>query len=134
MRHPLFLSLLLACSASAAETPRQILYGYAAQAARTTPRFEPNAGLGEHLYTRTHAASQRLTSCTTCHAASPRHYGRHAVTGRSLRPLAPSADAGRLVDPIKVERWLARDCMAVFGRECSAGEKADLLAYLTSGD
>jgi len=114
MRHPLFLTLLLACNASAAETPRQIVDMYAAEAAGRVPGFEPNAGLGEHLYTRRLAVSRRTPSCTSCHA------------DLSLR-------AGRQIDPVRIERRLARDCRTVIGRECSAGEKADLLAYLTAG-
>jgi len=115
MRHPIFLPLLLACNASAAETPRQILYTYAAEAAGSIPGFEPNAGLGEHLYTRKVTSVQRVASCTACHADSPLRAKIH-------------------VDPVRVERQLARDCMAVLGRQCSAGEKADLLAYLTAGN
>lgn len=114
MRHPLFLSLLLACNASAAESPRQLLDIYAREAAGSIPGFEPSAGLGEHLYTRRLATSPRVQSCTACHAAPP------------LR-------TGRPVDPVTIERRFARDCRAVIGRECTAGEKADLLAYLTAG-
>jgi hypothetical protein len=115
MRHPIVLSLLFACNASAAETPRQLLYMYAAEAAGSIPGFEPNAGLGEHLYTRKLAPAHRMASCTTCHTTSP------------LR-------AQLQIDPARVERRLARDCMAVLGRHCSAGEKADLLAYLTAAN
>lgn len=111
MRHPIFLSLLLACNASAAETPEQILESYAADAARRTPGFKPNAGLGEFIHIRA-----------------------RAINSRGIRPLATAAGANLSVDPARVEQRFTCDCMEVLGRECSAGEKADLLAYLTSGD
>ena len=31
-----------------------------------------------------------------------------------------------------IERWFKRNCKDVLGRECAAGEKADVLAYLMS--
>lgn len=112
MNRALLLSVLFASASSAAETPSQILDAYTAEAARQTPGFQPNAGLGEHLYTRNFAASRR-TSCVACHADSP-------------------LQARRPLDPKQVERQLARDCRLVVGRECSAGEKADLLSYLAA--
>lgn len=115
MRHPFALSLLFACNVSAAETPRQVLYMYAAEAAGSIPGFEPNAGLGEHLYTRKLASARGMASCTACHVDSP-------------------LQRKRQIDPARIEQRLARDCLAVIGRECTAGEKADLLAYLTAGD
>jgi len=33
-------------------------------------------------------------------------------------------------DPAKVEKWFRRNCNDVMGRECTAGEKADVLAWL----
>ena len=35
-------------------------------------------------------------------------------------------------DPAKVEKWFRRNCNDVAGRECTAGEKADVLAWLIS--
>jgi cytochrome c peroxidase len=71
-------------------------------------------------------------SCTTCHTADPRHEGRHAVTGRTIAPLAPVANPARLADPVRVEKWLRRNCRDVLSRECTAQEKSDVLAWLRS--
>lgn len=114
MKHSILLSLVLASAATAAETPSQIRDLYATEAARRIPGFEPNAGIGEHLFTREFASARR-TSCVACHADSP------------LR-------ANRQFDPKLIERRLARDCRLVVGRECSTGEKADLVAYLSAAD
>jgi hypothetical protein len=36
----------------------------------------------------------------------------------------------RLTDPAKIEKWLTRNCRWTLGRECTAGEKADFIAYI----
>lgn len=133
MKHLISLVLLVASVATAAETPRQIMDAYSTEAARQVPGFTPNAGLGEAFHTRKFGVSERLASCAACHTASPTHPGRHAITGKDIKPLAPAANAERFTDPAKVEKWFRRNCKEVLGRECSAGEKADLLAFLTEG-
>lgn len=71
-------------------------------------------------------------SCTSCHTADPREPGRHAVTGKSIAPMAPASNPKRLTDPAKVEKWFRRNCQDVLARECSAREKGDVIAYLRS--
>jgi hypothetical protein len=56
--------------------------------------------------------------------------GRHVVTGKAIAPLAPAFNAERFSDAAKSEKWFRRNCGDVVGRECSASEKADLLAWL----
>ncbi|MBU1237713.1 MAG: DUF1924 domain-containing protein [Gammaproteobacteria bacterium] len=134
MNHYLLLSLLLASAASAAETPHQTLDLYTTEAARRIPGFEPNAGLGEVFFQRRFAKAPNTPSCVSCHSDNPVKHGRHAATGHRIGPLAPASGNERLTDPAMVEKWLARDCQRVIGRECTAGEKADLLSYLISPD
>lgn len=132
MKHliPLVLFLLAASGLAAAETPRQIAETYAtAQGAG----FQPSAGLGANLYGRKFGASEKLYACTACHTDNPAQPGRHAVTGKDIKPLAPVANAERFTDPAKVEKWFKRNCKEVVGRECSAGEKADFIAFVTKG-
>jgi hypothetical protein len=69
-------------------------------------------------------------SCASCHTEDLTQAGRHARTGKPIEPLAPSVNANRLTDPKKVEKWLRRNCRWTLGRECSASEKADFLAYI----
>ena len=71
-------------------------------------------------------------SCASCHGNPPTGAGRHAQTGKPLAPLAPAFNARAFTDAAKVAKWLRRNCKDVLGRECSAGEKADLLAWLVS--
>jgi hypothetical protein len=52
------------------------------------------------------------------------------VTGKSIEALAPSANANRFTDTSKTEKWFKRNCKDVFSRECTAQEKADIVAWL----
>ena len=78
------------------------------------------------------ASIQRRTGGTISfgYTATPTGTGKHASTGKAIQPLAPAANAERFADPAKTEKWFRRNCNDVLGRECSAGEKADVLAWL----
>jgi cytochrome c553 len=71
-------------------------------------------------------------SCASCHGMPPTAQGKHANTGKAIAPLAPAFNAERFTDSAKVGKWFRRNCNDVFSRECSAAEKADVLAYLLS--
>ena len=49
-----------------------------------------------------------------------------------IAPLAPAFNPERFSDPAKVEKWFRRNCNDVLSRECTAVEKADVLAYLNA--
>ena len=51
-------------------------------------------------------------------------------TGKVIGPLAPAFNPERFTDAAKTEKWFRRNCNDVMGRECTAGEKADVLAWL----
>ncbi len=84
---------------------------------------------GQQLFTTRHG---REWSCSTCHGATPTGIGKHASTGKEIKPMAPAFNAERFTDAAKVEKWFRRNCNDVVGRECSAGEKADVIAWLTT--
>ena len=71
-------------------------------------------------------------SCASCHTADPRGDGRHVVTGKRIRPMAPAANPDRFTDRGRAEKWFRRNCQDVLGRPCSAREQADVVAYLMS--
>jgi hypothetical protein len=111
-----------------AATPVEVQAGYAAQAKKAEPGFAGfSAARGEQLFTASHGAEW---SCSSCHGKPPTATGKHAKTGKAIAPLAPSADAQRFSDPGKVEKWFRRNCNDVMGRECTATEKGDVIAYL----
>lgn len=105
-----------------AVTPAEQLAAYTAQAGA-----QPQAARGQALFTTKHGKDW---SCSTCHTATPTVDGKHASTGKVISPLAPALNAERFTDTTKTEKWFRRNCNDVVGRECTAGEKADVLAWL----
>lgn len=92
---------------------------------------EGDPAAGKAAWTTEHPAPEGpARSCATCHTADLTRAGRHAATGKAIEPLAPSVNPSRLTDPAKVEKWLLRNCRWTLGRECTATEKADFLAYI----
>ncbi len=71
-------------------------------------------------------------SCASCHHQPPTTAGQHASTGKTLPPMAPAFNAQAFTDSGKVDKWFRRNCKDVLARECTASEKADVLAYLLS--
>ncbi len=69
-------------------------------------------------------------SCTTCHGKDLSKAGEHHKTHKVINPMSPRANAERFTDEKKIEKWFKRNCKDVWGRECTAQEKADLLTFL----
>jgi hypothetical protein len=116
-----------ACTLSAfagATTPAQLGQDYATQAGAT-----PSAARGQAFFTTHHG---REWACASCHGTPPTQAGKHAATGKPIQPLAPAFNPARFTDAAKVEKWFRRNCNDVVGRECSAAEKADVIAWLTT--
>ena len=128
MTHPISIRLagatLIAALATAAQaaTPADLQAAYSALSATVAA---PDRG--EQLFTSRHG---REWSCSSCHGAMPTQPGTHASTGKRIAPLAPAFNADRFADAAKAEKWFRRNCNDVMGRECSPGEKADVIAWL----
>lgn len=120
----------LGAAAAQAATPAALLAEYRAAAG---PGFAPSAARGAAFFARAFNVSAKMPACTSCHTDNPVQPGRHVVTDKAIKPLAPAANAERFSDPAKVEKWFRRNCTEVVGRECSAAEKADFIAFLTEG-
>lgn len=126
----LFLLLPVSIGVAAAQTPAEMQARYAAEARKADPSFRGfSAAEGERFFRARHGGEW---SCASCHTGDPRTNGRHAVTGRTLKPMAPAANPARFSDPAKVEKWFRRNCRDVLDRECTAVEKGNILAWLTS--
>ena len=105
-----------------AATPADLQASYGALSGATAA---PDRG--QQLFTARHG---REWSCSSCHRAVPTHAGKHASTGKPIAALAPAFNPERFVDAAKTEKWFRRNCNDVIGRECSAAEKADVIAWL----
>ncbi|WP_265943022.1 DUF1924 domain-containing protein [Dechloromonas sp. A34] len=125
------LCLLLASTAGYAETPQQIRQTYVAEATAQQAGFAPSAKRGEAFFRQRFTISDKMPGCTSCHTDNPMQAGQHAVTGKSIRPLAVAANTERISDPAKVEKWFGRNCKEVVGRACTPGEKADFVAFVS---
>ena len=71
-------------------------------------------------------------SCSTCHGTNPLEPGKHNSTGKTLAPMAPATNPKAFTDAAKIDKWFRRNCNEVVSRECSAQEKANVIAYLIS--
>lgn len=122
----LSLAAALAMQAVHAATPAEVLAGYEAKAgapgvpARGQKLFNTNFGRDLGL------------SCASCHGAVPVRPGKDQVTEKPIGALAPAANAQRFTDKSKVENWFRVNCKDFVGRECTAAEKADVVAWLMS--
>jgi mono/diheme cytochrome c family protein len=121
---PTSLAILAAAAlcGQARATPSSLLADYGAAAGRA-----PDATRGATLFTSRHG---RDWSCSSCHGALPVGPGRHTVTGKAIAPMAPAVNLERFSNTAKTEKWFRRNCNDVLGRECTAGEKSDVLAWL----
>jgi hypothetical protein len=117
-----FTGLFLVSLNALAATPVELLAGYTAQSGQPA-----NASKGEALFKTSHGQEWQ---CTSCHGKSPQAGGRHASTDKAIGPLAPATNPKRFTDSAKVEKWFRRNCKDVLARECTAVEKADVLAWL----
>lgn len=113
-----------------AVVPADLLRDYEGRARAESPGY---TGASTERGARLFRTSQgREWSCASCHGEAPTAAGRHAKTAKAIQPLAPAANPQRFTDPAQTEKWFRRNCGDVFGRECTAAEKGDVLAWLLS--
>jgi Domain of unknown function (DUF1924) len=124
------LALAAICAAGLAG---QVVWAADTSAAQQLQRWQAeagapaNAGRGKAFFVARHGSD---LSCASCHGEVPTADARHASTGKTIAPLAPAFNAERFTDTAKVDKWFRRNCRDVLGRECSAVEKADVMAFL----
>jgi cytochrome c553 len=76
--------------------------------------------------------SGQVRKCTSCHTEDLRNPGKHAKTGKSIDPLAPSTNPQSLTDLKEINKWLKRNCEWTLGRECTPQEKGEALVFIQS--
>ena len=131
MKHRLIPSLVLGAVLAAGLT--SLAQAGDTTAAQQLARWSAEAGApgnatrGQNFFNSRHGGEW---SCASCHGQPPTSEGKHANTGKAIAPLAPAFNAKAFTDTAKVDKWFRRNCKDVLARECSAAEKADVLAYL----
>jgi hypothetical protein len=123
----LLLAAALCGNAAKADVVADLLKQYERQGASA---FTPTRA--ETMWTQTFADAKtgEKRRCSTCHHDDLRRSGKHAVTGKVIEPLAPSANPKRLTDPEHIEKWFTRNCKWTLGRECTPQEKGDFLVMI----
>lgn len=121
----LFIGLVAATGTAAAAPVDELLGEYRASGAGP---FTEAVGAGH--WTKEYPGPSGPRSCSACHTPDLRKQGRHAVTGKVIEPLAPSANPKRLRDRGEIEKWLRRNCKWTVGRECTIQEKGDFLTFI----
>jgi hypothetical protein len=126
LRHcwPLVLAAVGSAWGAETTTPAKLLAAYTAQAG--TPASPER---GQKLFT-TNFGRELGLSCASCHGKAPQKSGTHALTEKTIAPLAPAANPARFTDRTAVELNFRINCRDVVGRECTAAEKADVLSWL----
>lgn len=114
---------LNAIPVSANSSVNQLLHMYQQKGVKTVDKVQ-----GKNLwYLKTGDRS-----CTSCHGGSPDQMGKHAKTGKLIKPMARSVNPDRYQDSNKVEKWFLRNCKWTLGRQCTVQEKANTLSWLNS--
>ena len=129
-RIALALLLLVGATSALAETPKDFVAKYTAEAGAG---FKPSAARGKSFFTKDWGVSKDMPNCATCHTKDLNTKGKHVITGKVIEPLAPAANTERFTSAKKVEKWFKRNCNEVLGRECTPAEKADFIQFTLEG-
>lgn len=122
-----FFVILIIAGAAGAGPREDIIAGFMAEGAGPA-----NPGKGEAMYMTNYGTGKPDTpKCTTCHGATPEQGGQ-TRTGKPIEPMAVSKTPERFTDKAKVDKWFARNCNSVIGRECTAQEKVDFISFMMS--
>jgi len=104
---------------------------YASIAKNIDPAYAGlSADAGKAFFTRELTIRGKQVACASCHTTNPAGPGKHMVTGKPIKPLAPSANAERFSNVDKVEKNFEKHCLDILGRDCTAAEKGNYIAYM----
>ena len=131
----LFIALALVSVAAQADqaSAQKLADKYALIAKTIDPASKGlSADDGKAFFNRELTIRGKQIACASCHTANPANDGKHAVTGKAIQPLAPAANAKRFSNLDKVEKNFEKHCLDIIGRDCTAQEKGNFIAYLIS--
>jgi hypothetical protein len=104
---------------------------YAVIAKNINPEYKGlSADAGKAFFNRELTIRGKQIACASCHTTNPANPGKHIVTKKPIKPLAPSANAERFSDVAKVEKNFEKHCLEIIGRDCTAEEKGNYIAYM----
>ena len=89
-----------------------------------------SASDGKNFFNRELTIKGKQVACASCHTANPADSGKNIVTSKPIQPLAPSANEKRFTSVDTVEKKFTEHCNDIIGRDCTAQEKGNFIAYL----
>ncbi|BCM26313.1 MAG: DUF1924 domain-containing protein [Methylophilaceae bacterium] len=117
------------------ESAHKLANKYLGIAKAINPEYKDfSAEDGKAFFNREITVKGKQVACASCHTANPADPGKHIVTGKPIRPLSPVVNAKRFADLDKVEKNFTSHCNDIIGRDCTAQEKANFIAYLLTAD
>lgn len=114
---------------AANDEARAMLAAFEGEQRAAEPAFSASLERGRKLYATEITREGKTRSCATCHTADPTKAGR-SPAGKVISPISPLADPQRFTSRRQADKWFDRNCEEVLGRTCTAGERADFLAYV----
>ena len=111
-------------------TAQQAANDYGAFAKRLNPDSTLSAEAGRAFYTKKVIVDGKDLSCSACHTDNPANVGKHNVTGKAIKPMAPSVNPKRFADVNKSEKGFSKHCNDLYGKNCSPQDKGDFVTYL----
>ena len=85
---------------------------------------------GKNFFNRELTIKGKQVACASCHTANPADNGKHMVTGKPIRPLAPAVNEKRFTSIDTVEKNFTKHCNDIITRDCTAQENGNFIAYL----
>lgn len=113
------------------DTAKVLAKKYAVFAKTINPDFKgflPD--MGRNFFKREFTLKGKQVSCASCHTDNPANPGKNIVTGKAIKPLSPVVEKSRFTDVDKVEKNFVDHCNDILGRDCTAQEKGNYIAYL----
>ncbi len=127
---PLLLTLIPLGSVYADKaTAQQLLKNYSTQGVTSVSKEA-----GKQMWKKQFSTKGESRSCAACHTKDLSVGGKHVKTNKAIKPMSPAANSKRITKVRKVEKWFKRNCKWTIGRECSAQEKANYIAYIINND
>lgn len=127
-KYILILMTMFVCQTTLAQTAQDEAFKIYSE----NGKLKFSAKRGEALWTKKHPGKDgKDRQCTTCHGKDLTQMGKHAKSGKEIKPMAPSVNNERFTKFKKIKKWFKRNCKWTIGRECTNQEKGDILTYLT---
>lgn len=113
------------------DTAKAFAKKYAVIAKTINPDFKGfYPDMGRNFFTRKITIKGKEVSCSSCHTDNPANPGKHIATGKPILPLSPVVEKKRFTDLDKIEKNFTSHCNDILGRDCTAQEKGNYIAYL----